>query len=172
MARPEPAHVPRNAPYDGEVRRRRPRSRGWRRRVSDAGRLRLDERRRTPPAGGRTRNSTRTGTIVHQRLSPLLVLLAAACASAPRTAPAQPAPTRAPATEAPPGPSRLEGTPVLVAARPQDVGMDPLLNARLDSIMEAAIAAGAAPGASLAVGRWGRLVHLRGYGHIDHPAYS
>src|SRR5690606_41433460 len=50
--------------------------------------------------------------------------------------------------------------------------MDPRLRARFDSIMESAIAAGAAPGASLAVGRWGRLVHLRGYGHIDQPAYS
>jgi serine-type D-Ala-D-Ala carboxypeptidase len=41
------------------------------------------------------------------------------------------------------------------------------LGARLDSIVAVGIAEGAAPGAALAVGRWGRLVHLRGYGRID-----
>jgi CubicO group peptidase (beta-lactamase class C family) len=43
---------------------------------------------------------------------------------------------------------------------------------RLDSIVTTGIAEGAAPGVALAVGRWGRLVHLRGYGHIDVPADS
>lgn len=46
------------------------------------------------------------------------------------------------------------------------------LNARLDSIVAAGIANGAAPGVALAVGRYGRLVHLRGYGHIDVPPDS
>ena len=41
------------------------------------------------------------------------------------------------------------------------------LNARLDSIVSVGIAQGAAPGVALAVGRWGRLVHLRAYGRID-----
>jgi CubicO group peptidase (beta-lactamase class C family) len=41
------------------------------------------------------------------------------------------------------------------------------LGARLDSIVAVGIAEGAAPGAALAVGRWVRLVHLRGYGRID-----
>jgi CubicO group peptidase (beta-lactamase class C family) len=41
------------------------------------------------------------------------------------------------------------------------------LNARLDSIVTTGIAQGAAPGVALAVGRYGRLVHLRGYGRID-----
>ena len=41
------------------------------------------------------------------------------------------------------------------------------LGARLDSIVSAGIAQGAAPGASVAVGRWGRIVHRRSYGRID-----
>jgi CubicO group peptidase (beta-lactamase class C family) len=41
------------------------------------------------------------------------------------------------------------------------------LNARLDSIVGVGIAEGAAPGVALAVGRWGRLVHMRAYGRID-----
>lgn len=109
---------------------------------------------------------------MHHRLSPFLVLLAAGCAAAPRPAPAQPGQPLGTPVVASSEPERLEATSVLLGARPADVGMDPRLNARLDSIMEAAIAAGAAPGASLAVGRWGRLVHLRGYGHTDQPAYS
>jgi CubicO group peptidase (beta-lactamase class C family) len=39
--------------------------------------------------------------------------------------------------------------------------------ARVDSVIEAAIADSAAPGAALAVGRHGRLVRLRGYGRLD-----
>jgi CubicO group peptidase (beta-lactamase class C family) len=50
---------------------------------------------------------------------------------------------------------------------PAGAGMDAALPARLDSIVEAALAVGAAPGAALAVGRHGRLVHLRGYGALD-----
>jgi CubicO group peptidase (beta-lactamase class C family) len=41
------------------------------------------------------------------------------------------------------------------------------LNSTLDSIVRVGIADGAAPGVALAVGRWGRLVHLRSYGRID-----
>ena len=41
------------------------------------------------------------------------------------------------------------------------------LNATLDSIMRAGIRGGAAPGGSLAVGRFGRLVHIAGYGRLD-----
>jgi len=47
------------------------------------------------------------------------------------------------------------------------VGMSGDLGARLDSIVSAGIAEGAAPGAAIAVGRWGQVVHLRGYGRID-----
>jgi CubicO group peptidase (beta-lactamase class C family) len=41
------------------------------------------------------------------------------------------------------------------------------LNATLDSIIVRALSEGAAPGATLAVGRFGRLVHLKGYGRLD-----
>lgn len=58
----------------------------------------------------------------------------------------------------------------LVGARPADVGLDPRLNHELDSIAAASIAQGTAPGLSIAVGRYGRLVHLKGYGHIDWAA--
>lgn len=55
----------------------------------------------------------------------------------------------------------------LTPADPASVGMARDLGARLDSIVSAGIAQGAAPGVAVAVGRWGRLVHLRGYGRID-----
>jgi beta-glucosidase-like glycosyl hydrolase/CubicO group peptidase (beta-lactamase class C family) len=52
-------------------------------------------------------------------------------------------------------------------ARPQDVGMDSVLLARVDSIIRDGITAGAAPGAALAIGRYGKLVRLSGYGTLD-----
>jgi CubicO group peptidase (beta-lactamase class C family) len=55
----------------------------------------------------------------------------------------------------------------LVTADPASVDMARDLGARLDSIVTVGIAEGAAPGVALAVGRYGRLVHLRGYGRID-----
>src|SRR3954470_1296571 len=58
----------------------------------------------------------------------------------------------------------------LVTADPTSVDMARDLGARLDSIVTVGIAQGAAPGVALAVGRYGRLVHLRGYGRIDVPA--
>jgi CubicO group peptidase (beta-lactamase class C family) len=94
------------------------------------------------------------------RLGPLGALLAGACASAPVT-PLPPA--RIPGA----GPNRLATVTTLVPAPPKAVGMDSTLPARLDSIVRAAVAARVAPGAALAVGRWGRLVHLRGYGATD-----
>ena len=47
------------------------------------------------------------------------------------------------------------------------VGLDPRLTAVLDSIMHTGVSEGAAPGAALAVGRHGRLVHMASYGRID-----
>ena len=47
------------------------------------------------------------------------------------------------------------------------LGMDGDSLARVDRIIEAAIADGAAPGAVLAVGRGNRVVRLRGYGNLD-----
>ncbi len=57
--------------------------------------------------------------------------------------------------------------PVLTRATPGAVGMSADGVARVDSIIEAAIADLATPGAALAVGRHGRLVRLRGYGRLD-----
>ena len=62
---------------------------------------------------------------------------------------------------------RLSPVAKLTPAKPATVGMAPDLGARLDSIVAVAIKEGAAPGVALVVGRWGRLVHLRGYGRID-----
>src|SRR3954470_4454145 len=55
----------------------------------------------------------------------------------------------------------------LVTADPASVDMARDLGARLDSIVAVGIAQGAAPGVALAVGRYGRLIHLRAYGRID-----
>ena len=46
------------------------------------------------------------------------------------------------------------------------------LTATLDSIVQTALSEGAAPGASLAVGRHGRIVHMRSYGRIDVPSVT
>ena len=48
-----------------------------------------------------------------------------------------------------------------------ELGMDGDSLARVDRIIEEAIADGAAPGAVLAVGRGNRVVRLRGYGNLD-----
>jgi CubicO group peptidase (beta-lactamase class C family) len=48
--------------------------------------------------------------------------------------------------------------------------MDPHLGSTLDSIAAEAIRHGAAPGMSIAVVRYGRLVHLRGYGTVHWDA--
>jgi CubicO group peptidase (beta-lactamase class C family) len=64
--------------------------------------------------------------------------------------------------------SRVPSTPTLVTASPMSVGMDRSLTARLDSVMAAALADGLAPGGVLAVGRHGRLVHMKGYGFTDY----
>jgi len=77
--------------------------------------------------------------------------LLAGCASTPANRPA----------------ARLPQATNLTPADPVSVGMAADLGARLDSIVSVGIAQGAAPGVALAVGRWGRLVHLRGYGRID-----
>jgi CubicO group peptidase (beta-lactamase class C family) len=66
-----------------------------------------------------------------------------------------------------PVPQRMEPLAALEPAAPLAVGMHPGLPAQLDSIIEAALADGAAPGAVVAVGRHGRLVHLNFYGRID-----
>jgi beta-N-acetylhexosaminidase len=61
----------------------------------------------------------------------------------------------------------------LMPAQPSAVGLDPGLPARVDSIMNAAIADRAAPGGSVAIGRRSGLVVLKGYGKLDYrPGYA
>jgi beta-glucosidase-like glycosyl hydrolase/CubicO group peptidase (beta-lactamase class C family) len=62
-------------------------------------------------------------------------------------------------------------TPVSYTLQPgsaEEAGMSEAGLARVDSIIEAALADGAAPGAALAVARYGKLVRLRGYGRLDY----
>lgn len=61
----------------------------------------------------------------------------------------------------------MQPVTTLTPANPQEVGMRAGLGATLDSIMKVALAEHAAPGASLAVGRYGRIVHIKGYGRLD-----
>lgn len=56
----------------------------------------------------------------------------------------------------------------LTPARPSDVGMSNALPARLDSIINAAIADHAAPAVQVAVGRYGHLVYLKSYGRLTY----
>ena len=55
----------------------------------------------------------------------------------------------------------------LTRAKPSAVGMSSTLVPRLDSVIGAAIADHATPGATIAVARRGRLVLLKGYGRTD-----
>src|SRR5688572_14535368 len=63
--------------------------------------------------------------------------------------------------------ARLAAVPALVSVPPVEAGMRTDLNAVLDSLMAIGISEGAAPGGSLAVGRYGRVVHMKGYGRLD-----
>jgi CubicO group peptidase (beta-lactamase class C family) len=79
----------------------------------------------------------------------LLALLSAVACMPPQT---RPVPIRAPA---------------LVRSPPERAGFDRRLTSRLDRLAQAAIADGTAPAVAIAVGRYGRLVHLGAYGRID-----
>jgi CubicO group peptidase (beta-lactamase class C family) len=57
--------------------------------------------------------------------------------------------------------------PRLPVVEPADAGMDPRLALRVDSLLRVALLEGAAPGAAVAIGRHGKLVHLDGYGRLD-----
>jgi len=67
-----------------------------------------------------------------------------------------------------PASTRLAVVDSLVVASPSAVGFDATLPARLDSIVRVGLEQGAAPGAALAVGRYGRLVYLKGTGTTDY----
>ncbi|MEO6526679.1 MAG: serine hydrolase [Gemmatimonadaceae bacterium] len=92
----------------------------------------------------------------------VLPLLLAACGRTLVTAPT-PASTAAP---------RLATVDALVPASPASVGMAADLPARLDSIVRVALAEGMSPGAVVAVGRYGRLIHLKGYGTLGYEPGS
>lgn len=55
---------------------------------------------------------------------------------------------------------------------PLSVGLSVHGIARVDSILNAALSEGAAPGAALVIGRHGQLVRLRGYGRIDWAPFA
>ena len=102
----------------------------------------------------------------------LIVLLVSGCIPPPPPV-STPAPAPEPAPS--PGPERLSFLTGLTPAPPETVGMDPRLATTVDSVVSAAIAAGAAPGVAVAAGRHGRLVLVRGYGRTaaaDAPAVT
>ncbi|MFV1987137.1 MAG: glycoside hydrolase family 3 N-terminal domain-containing protein [Gemmatimonadota bacterium] len=59
-----------------------------------------------------------------------------------------------------------------VEVAPGEVGMDAVALGRVDRIIARAIADSVMPGAALVVGRHGRIVRQRGYGHLDWGAGS
>ncbi|HEX5972519.1 MAG TPA: serine hydrolase domain-containing protein [Gemmatimonadaceae bacterium] len=106
-----------------------------------------------------------TRTLLARAIAALVVTtVVAGCARQPIVVP--PAPE--PAAPIPPPPPRLPAVGALVPAPPASVGMDSTLPARLDSIIQVGLAEGAAPGAAVAVGRYGRLVFTKGYGTLDY----
>jgi CubicO group peptidase (beta-lactamase class C family) len=60
----------------------------------------------------------------------------------------------------------------LIRSRPATVGFSDALVPRLDSIITAAIADRATPGATIAVARRGQLVMVKGYGRIDWASWA
>ena len=98
-------------------------------------------------------------TVLH--LSALVLL--GACARSVVTGPGGPSSS---------APVRLATLDSIIVTSPSAVGFDAALPRRLDSIVRVGLEQGAAPGAALAVVRFGRLVHLKGYGTIDYAADS
>lgn len=62
---------------------------------------------------------------------------------------------------------RIEVADTLTASPPSVAGVDGRLAKTLDSIATSAIGRNVASGIAIAVGRYGRLIHRRGYGHTD-----
>jgi CubicO group peptidase (beta-lactamase class C family) len=105
-----------------------------------------------------------------RRLLPILiVLLVTACAHATSEAAAPVAPRRVifMPPPPPPAPPEINVDRVLVPARAEDAGMSSVALVGLDAIILQQLAAGAAPGASIAIARHGRTVKLGGYGVLD-----
>jgi CubicO group peptidase (beta-lactamase class C family) len=112
-------------------------------------------------------NASRVRLLIATLLvGPVLGCARTVAASAPDPAPTAPIPV-----PLPPLP-RFAVVGALVPAPPAAVGMDSTFPTRLDSIIRVGLAEGAAPGAAVAVGRYGRLVHLKGYGTLDYAPNS
>jgi CubicO group peptidase (beta-lactamase class C family) len=62
---------------------------------------------------------------------------------------------------------RLEVADTLTSSPPSVAGVDGRLAKTLDSIAKSAIGGNVASGIAIGVGRYGRLIHLRGYGNTD-----
>jgi CubicO group peptidase (beta-lactamase class C family) len=114
------------------------------------------------PIGPRTRDPMR----IRPLALPAALALAGACTPAPPAAGPTPA-AASTAEPAPAAPRRMATTTILWPALPAEAGLAPGLTAELDSLARAAVADRAAPAVAIAVGRHGRLVHLRGYGTVE-----
>lgn len=95
----------------------------------------------------------------------MTVCVLAACTGAtppPSTPPATVATPARPPTPPPVAPG------ILIPGTPASAGFAATLPHTLDSLGAAAVADSTAPAIAIAVGRWGHLVHLRGYGRLTY----
>jgi CubicO group peptidase (beta-lactamase class C family) len=95
-----------------------------------------------------------------------LLAIPAALALGACTPPPPPAVVPAPAGMLA-GKERMATFTVLRTAPPEAVGLSRGVIAELDSLGRAAVRDSAAPAVAMAIGRHGRLVHLRGYGTVE-----
>ena len=110
--------------------------------------------------GSQSNLRTRDPMRIRPLALPAALALAAACTPPPPAS--APVPEPAPAADV-----RMATTTVLWPALPPTAGFDARLTSELDSLARAAVADSAAPAVAVAVGRHGRLVHLRGYGTVE-----
>jgi CubicO group peptidase (beta-lactamase class C family) len=90
----------------------------------------------------------------------MALLAIASCAPRSTPAPVTPLP-RVTAT------ARLVAVDTLIRSSFAEAGLSSDLGTTLDSIVTVALREHAAPGATIAVGRYGRLTYLKGYGRLD-----
>ena len=90
----------------------------------------------------------------------IALLATMSCAPQPVPAPVTPLSRVTPA-------ARPSAVDTLIRSSFAEAGLQPDLGTKLDSIVKVALSEHAAPGATLAVGRHGRLVYLKGYGRLD-----
>jgi len=115
--------------------------------------------------GGRPRGAARISIVLSGFTNPVSMIRFARFAG-PVLLALMLAPSGVSAQAAVPNAVRSFGV-TLTRAKPAVVGMTNRLIPRLDSIIKAAIADHATPGATIAVARRGRIVLLKGYGHTD-----